>query len=112
MVFVMVLVAAVHLADTLGVLLLLVLGLLHSDNLAVLEGDLRLHVTAVGRHLVELLAKLELELHGLEGGRGLDVPLAHGLGDLSDGGGDGGGLSQNVRNVQGLGAKLKIKTHN
>ena len=27
-----------------------------------------------------------------ENGRGLDVPLAPGLGDLSDGGGDGGGF--------------------
>ena len=95
-------VGPVHLTDRFRALFLLALGLLYSDNLAVLEGDLGLHVAAVRSLLVELLAELELKLHGLEGGRGIDGPLAPGLRDLRDGGGGGGGLPQQHVHLQSL----------
>ena len=86
-----------------GVLLLVSLGLLHGDNLAVLEGDLGLHVVAVRSLLAELLAELEPELHGLEGGGGFDGPIASFLRNLGDGGGGGGCLPQQ-HNFRGFSA--------
>ena len=79
------LVADVHVADGLGALLFFVLGLLDGDDLAILEGDLGLHVAAVRSLIFELLSQFELEVHSRKGGGGLDDPLAPGVADLSDG---------------------------
>ena len=45
---------------------------------------------------------LELELHGLEGGGGLDAPGPGVLSDVHLGGGHGGGLPQQEAHVKGL----------
>ena len=45
---------------------------------------------------------LELKLHGLEGGGGLDAPGAGILGDVHGRGGHGGGLPQQEAHVQSL----------
>ena len=45
---------------------------------------------------------LELELHGLEGGGGLDAPGPGVLGDVHGGGGHGGGLPQQEAHIKSL----------
>ena len=49
-----------QLADALGALLAVLLGLLHSHDLPVLEGDLGADLAAVGGRLVKLLVKLKI----------------------------------------------------
>ena len=51
-----------QLADALGALLAVLLGLLHSHNLPVLEGDLGADLAAVRGRLVKLLVKLKILL--------------------------------------------------
>ena len=51
-----------QLADALGALLAVLLGLLHSHDLPVLEGDLSADLAAVGGRLVKLLVKLKILL--------------------------------------------------
>ena len=83
------LVTAIQLTQKYGALLVLVIVLLQRDDLIILKRNLNSDVAAVGRYIVKVLAKLELELKGLEGGGGLDGPLAPGLGDLGEDGGVG-----------------------
>ena len=51
-----------QLADALGALLAVLLGLLHRHDLPVLEGDLGADLAAVGGRLVKLLVKLKILL--------------------------------------------------
>ena len=51
-----------QLADALGALLAVLLGLLHRHDLPVLEGDLSADLAAVGGRLVKLLVKLKILL--------------------------------------------------
>ena len=63
-----------QLADALGALLAVLLGLLHSHDLPVLEGDQGADLAPVRSGLVKLFVQFELQLHRLERGGGFDVP--------------------------------------
>ena len=92
----------VELPDGLGALLAPLLGLLDSHQLVAFQADTGSHLPTIGRRLLELLSNLKLELHGLEGGAGLDGPHVALLGYLHDGSGDGGRLPQQHVDVQSL----------
>merc|ERR1719470_272076 len=88
------LVRAVNLADGLGALLSVLLGLLYSDDLSVLKRNNSRHLATISRSLLKLLPKLELQLHGFQGGGGLDGPDTSIFRDLYSGGGHSGSLPQ------------------
>lgn len=82
-------------------LLALLLGRLHGDELVAVHLDDRLHLPTVRSRLLELLVQLELQLHRLEDGGGLDQPVVAVLSDFHDGRGGGGGLPQQEVDAEG-----------
>ena len=61
-----------------------------------------------GGGISRLVPHLELELHGLEGGGGLDAPGPGVLGDVHLGGGHGGGLPQQEAHVKSLESEYRL----
>jgi hypothetical protein len=92
----------IELSDGLGALLACFLGLLNGNKLVALQGNAGGNFASVGSSLLELLANLKLELHGLKRSAGLNCPDVAFLGDLHDGRGNGGSLPQQEVDVQGL----------
>ena len=83
-------------------LLSLLLGILSDDQLASIKLGQAAHLSAIHTHIIKLLVQLELGLHGLDGGGGLDGPGASILADGHGGGGGGGCLPQQPTEVQHL----------
>jgi hypothetical protein len=92
----------IELSDGHGALLAGFLGLLNGNKLVALHGNGGGNFVSIGSSLFELLAYLKRELHGLKICASLDGPDVAFLGDLHDGRGDCGSLSQQEVDVQGL----------